>query len=539
MRRSIRWELPLSYAAIALLAAVALGAILLLVLDRYYGQLERAYLAGNALAFSYSLAPMLEDGPPDESLQAQLTSLSFLSQARVRVLGPDGVPIADSSTPGRFAVSLPAPPEFAGTLPAWPEREVVALKRDGEAGASSSSLIAISPSLPEPAGIALTETLLPPLDARFSRTSDPYSSFRVRIFPVRMLPLAGREFPLFVGSDVDLDDPRSDQAVQHPIYDGEANLLGYVELSEGPAYRQEIVTSVARGWLLAGAVAVAVAAVVGWLVSRRMSAPLLALTTVTTSMAAGDLAARADVAHRDEFGTLARSFNAMADQVENTVVTLRRFVSDAAHELHTPLATLRTNLEMMSKDSPWKHNERVARAQAQVERLEALTQGMLNLSRVESGMSQEALGLVSLTSLAQEMGELYASQAEQAGIDFELALPETPVTIQGDDGQLRQALSNLLDNAIKFTPEGGRVCLGLGREGDMAMLWVEDTGIGIPEEDLPHLFQRFHRGRNASGYPGSGLGLAIVKAIADGHDGSVTVGGTGQGTLFTLRLHAE
>jgi signal transduction histidine kinase len=253
-------------------------------------------------------------------------------------------------------------------------------------------------------------------------------------------------------------------------------------------------------------------------------------------MAGGDLSARADATRRDEFGTLARSFNRMAGQVEDTVATLRRFVSDAAHEIHTPLATLRTNLEMMQEDSLPGWSERVARAQAQVERLEALTRGMLDLSRVEAGIGQGALGPVSLTALIREVSELYASRAEQAGLLFALSLPETPLTIQGDEAQLRQAIANLLDNAVKFTREGGHVRLGLQREGDMTVLWVEDTGIGIPEADLPLLFQRFHRGRNTEGYPGSGLGLAIVKAIANRHGGCVAAEGNDGGTRISLRL---
>ena len=106
MRRSIRWELPLSYAAIALLATVALGVVLLLILRGHYRQLEQAYLEGSALAYSYSLAPLLTDEPTTESLQAEVLGLSFLSQARVRLLDQAGSPLADSSTPGRFAVSL-------------------------------------------------------------------------------------------------------------------------------------------------------------------------------------------------------------------------------------------------------------------------------------------------------------------------------------------------------------------------------------------------------------------------------------------------
>ncbi len=132
------------------------------------------------------------------------------------------------------------------------------------------------------------------------------------------------------------------------------------------------------------------------------------------------------------------------------------------------------------------------------------------------------------------MGELYTSQAEQARLTFDLTLPETPVTVQGDEAQLQRALGNLLDNAIKFTTEGGTVSVGLRREGEWVKLWVEDTGIGIPEDDLPHLFSRFHRGRNTAAYPGSGLGLAIVEA----HGGRVVADNTAQGARFTLRLPA-
>jgi signal transduction histidine kinase len=532
MRRSIRWELPLSYAAIALLATVALGAVLLVILRGYYSQLERSYLEGNALAFSYTLAPLLEEDRPPESLQAQLISLSFLSQARVRLLDENGSLVADSNTPGRFVVSFAA--RSKGDMPV-PAGKI-------EVGPVVGPLLVISSTVTETVTLPSAQALPLRLLLESSRSGDPYAPFRIR------LPFFGAgEYPLDQRSDADSTGSHPGPVVRQPIYD-DSVLLGYVELSGGPAYAREIVGDVAWGWGIASTVAVLLAAAAGWLVSRRISAPLLALTDVTASMAGGNLSARADASRRDEFGTLARSFNTMADQVEDTVVTLRRFVSDAAHELNTPLATLRTNLEMMRQDSlpgqdsvPTQdslpgQNERVARAQAQVERLEILTRGMLDLSRIEAGMNQGALGPVSLTALAQEMGELYASRAEQAGLTFELSLPQAAILIQGDEGQLRQALTNLLDNAIKFTPDGGRVGLGLEQAEGMATLWVEDTGIGIPEEDRPHLFQRFHRGRNTEGYPGSGLGLAIVKAIADRHGGSVAAEGTDQGTRISLRF---
>ena len=140
--------------------------------------------------------------------------------------------------------------------------------------------------------------------------------------------------------------------------------------------------------------------------------------------------------------------------------------------------------------------------------------------------------------MVRETSELYASQAEQAGLPFSLDLPKGAVAIRGNDAQLRLALGNLLDHAIKFTPSGGTVSVGCaaGPHGQWARLWVEDTGIGIPADGLPQLSSRFHRGRNVVTYPGSDLGLAIVKAIVEGHGGRAMAQSTSEGTRFVLRL---
>ncbi|MGD8792086.1 MAG: HAMP domain-containing sensor histidine kinase [Anaerolineae bacterium] len=513
MRRSIRWELPLSYAAIALLAAVALGAVLLFILGDHYTQLEREYLESNAQTLAFALSQLVESDPPVEELQASLVSLSFLSQARVRLLDEAGQEVADSDSPERFAVALAA----------LPGRDVVPPGARSETGSNPETIIAISPRIPDSEAITRTRTLGQRIVGSLPDSDE------VIVLPAQ--PVVPGAYILRPGGQDLFAGPRSSQVVRLPIYDHtSAQLVGYVELSEGPAYGQQIVTSVARGWILAGAVAVALAAAAGWLISRRISRPLSALTGVTASMAEGDLTARADVSRRDEFGALARSFNRMADQVEGTVTTLGQFVSDAAHQLRTPLTALQTSLELAPQD------EHVAQAQAQMQRLEALTGGLLDLSRIESDAEGSETAPLPLKTLVTEVSELYASQAEQAGLGFELSLPEAPLVIRGDGAQLRQALANLLDNAIKFTPAGGRVCLGLGREGEMAVLWVEDTGIGIPPDELPRLFQRFHRGRNASAYPGSGLGLAIVRAIAERHGGRVQGESTESGTRVSLWL---
>jgi signal transduction histidine kinase len=227
----------------------------------------------------------------------------------------------------------------------------------------------------------------------------------------------------------------------------------------------------------------------------------------------------------------------MAMQVEATITTLRRFVSDAAHELHTPLTALRTNLELAA-DEP-DASARVTfmeRAQAQIARLESLTGELLDLSRIESGATQANHVLLDLVELTHLTCEPYASRAEQAGIELSLELPAQSVFVDGNEAQLRRVLSNLLDNACKFTPADGAVSVRLRCEGPWAELCVQDTGIGIPADDLPQVFSRFHRASNAATYPGSGLGLAIVKAIVAGHSGQVTVENTSPGTRFCVRL---
>ena len=297
----------------------------------------------------------------------------------------------------------------------------------------------------------------------------------------------------------------------------------------------DVVGAALQGFLVAVLIIGGFSLLIGLLLSRGISRPLVELTAATRAMSAGDLSVRVPVRrhYHGEARELAVAFNRMAGRVEETIVTLRRFVSDAAHEIYTPLTALRTNLELSPDD------EFVERAQAQVERLEMLAEGLLDLSCIEAGAPAEAHAPVALIPLVQEVSELYASQAEQAGLTFDLTLPQTPVTVQGDEAQLQRALGNLLDNAIKFTPKGGTVSVGLCQEGEWAELWVEDSGIGIPEEDLPHLFSRFHRGRNAAAYPGSGLGLAIVKAIVEAHGGQVRGENVEQGARFTVWLPAS
>jgi signal transduction histidine kinase len=335
-------------------------------------------------------------------------------------------------------------------------------------------------------------------------------------------------------TDVDQSLRPSNEVLTLEIQDQDQQLIATLELSEGPGYGQQIVAGVMQGWLVSSVVAVLLAALVGWWVSRQVSAPVLALTTATRRMASGDLGVRASVRNQDEIGELAGSFNEMVERVESTVETLRRFASDAAHELNTPLTALRANVELALQSDGPAARASLERALEQGSRLESLTRDLLDLSRLEAQANGEPVEPVDLVALAREQAEPFASQAEQAGVTFELDLPAEPLIVMGERSRLGRALRNLLENAVKFTPSSGRIICGAAREGEEAHLWVQDSGIGIPEEDRSMLFQRFHRGRNASGYPGSGLGLAILRAIAERHHGRIEVEHLAPGTRFRL-----
>jgi signal transduction histidine kinase len=514
--QSIRWRLALSYAAIALLAALVLGAVLLTILQSYYSQRELDYLRGNAKAIGQGVSIMIESKVPAEALQLQVENFSFLSQTRVRALDTNGQVLQDSGVPKQVNVSV-------GTV------KRALFIRDQAEGSSPSDYVRIISI-----GSGLTATM--PITEPAIRLEMPLPEGG-EVVTYKSMPVAGALYGFGLNPDLALDERRSNQVVRQPFTDDAGALLGYVELSDGPAYGRDILDSVARGWALSSAVAVLLAAGAGWLVSRRISAPVLALTAATARMAAGDLGARAGVAGEDEFGRLGCSFNAMADRVETTICALRRFISDAAHELHTPLTALRTNLELAAGEGGDSAQLAfVQRAQEQIERLEALTGELLDLSRIEAGLDKNQRAAVDLAALTQRTSELYASRAEQAGLSFELDVPEGAMTIQGNAERMSRALGNLLDNAIKFTPGGGMVSVRLRQQGEWVELQVQDTGIGIPVDDLPQLFSRFHRGHNATAYPGSGLGLAIVAAIVGDHGGQVTAENTASGARFCLRL---
>jgi signal transduction histidine kinase len=303
--------------------------------------------------------------------------------------------------------------------------------------------------------------------------------------------------PLGRGLFGGLGGSRSERTLSLPI-DGAGG--AYVEISEGPASGRDALLSAAQAWLVAAVLAVVLAALAGRFVAGRIAMPVVALTAASDRMAEGDLGARAAVDRDDEVGRLAESFNDMAQRIETTVTALRRFVADAAHEIGTLLTALQADLEPAQRAAN-SDEERlyVDRALDQMRRLEALSSGLLQLSRLEAGEAPSPSLPVDVTRLAREAADGVASRAEQAGVDLGLDIDAGPLPVAAAPAELQTVLANLLDNAIKFTPEGGRVTLAVHAAGGAALVRVADTGVGIPAEEQPGVFSRFHRGRTVSG----------------------------------------
>jgi len=286
--------------------------------------------------------------------------------------------------------------------------------------------------------------------------------------------------------------------------------------------------------------------------ARRLTQPVEALTIAAEQMKRGKYTERVAVPKtQDEMGQLALTFNEMADTIESDVNELRQqdrmrreLIANIAHDLATPLTAVQGFSEALADDLISKPEERHETAQLigrEVQRLRRLVADMQQMSSLESGQIKLDLAPLDLSSLVDETLAVLTQECEEAGITIsnEIA-PSTPLVL-ADSDRITQVLFNLLDNARRHTPYGGKITISAQQEGPMLRVSVNDTGAGIDAKDLPHIFERFYRAdRSRTGATGgSGLGLSIVKAIITAHKGTIGAESTpNKGTciFFTLPL---
>jgi heavy metal sensor kinase len=288
----------------------------------------------------------------------------------------------------------------------------------------------------------------------------------------------------------------------------------------------------------------AAAAVAAYWLAGRTLAPMARVTEATRRITADRLSERLPVPNPgDELGRLAATVNDMLARLERTFAEMRRFTADASHELRTPLAVLRAEVEVALRKrlTAGEAQEVLVSVLEECDRLTRLTEQLLSLARQDAGTAPPGQEPVDLVALAGGVVEDLRPLAEAKGQTLRLDVaPGWPgLVIPGDPGQLRQALMNLIDNAVKYTPEGGSVEVRVGPAPGGVAMTVADTGEGIPAEHLSRVFDRFYRVDKARSRElgGTGLGLAIVKGIVEGHGGRVElVSEVGRGTVCTVTL---
>ena len=288
-------------------------------------------------------------------------------------------------------------------------------------------------------------------------------------------------------------------------------------------------------------VALAVAIVGGYLLVRRSLRPVEQIAHKAEQITQHNLSERLPIACTgDELEQLSTSLNHMIGRLEDAVQNSKRFVADASHELRTPLTVLRGELENFNRDPEFDETARdvIGSMLEEVERLTKIVEGLVALSRLDAGEAKVEWVQFDLAELAATTADQMNLLAEDKGITVQSNSKQN-VLVEGDRARLKQVIVNLLDNAIKYTSGGGTIQLNVTRQNGHAILDIADTGIGIPAESVPHVFDRFFRVDKARSRDegGAGLGLAIVKSICTAHNAEVQVeSAVGKGSRFRIRL---
>ncbi len=562
---SIRWRLVASYTLIAILAVVLVGVLALFLVERYLLRQERHYLMTSAGVVAEQIEPLLSMPLAQPALVDVVRTTAFLNDVQVRILDENEDLLIDSG--------LPSPLNEMTVLPA----RVAALRIAGqgsEAIARPGFFVQILPDatalLSEPASAQLALPLLPrwsslaavpslstmpakrhmqPMQADTPLLlTTPLSS--TTSFSVATPVVAKNRIPWATGVRAFLGrlffEP---QRVVQAVDDGEA-VVGYVEISSRPDFGVGALALIRRAFLLAGLGVSALATLVALWMSRSLTAPLDDLIQATDQMHSGALSTRATVHTQDEIGRLATQFNTMAARLERSFTelaaerdALSRFVADASHELRTPITALKTFGELLlgpAGDVPAARTEFLQESQKQIDRLERITSVLLNLSRLDAGLTNLKTEQVDLRDLLMAAIDPLVARAQAKGVVLITESDAAPIPMLCNPLYLEMALTNLIDNALKFTPTSGTVQVGIRRLEDWAALWVQDNGSGIAATDLPYIFDRFYRGlpgASTDTEAGSGLGLAIVQSIVKAHGGQVTVTSElGMGSRFVLQL---
>jgi two-component system, OmpR family, sensor kinase len=371
----------------------------------------------------------------------------------------------------------------------------------------------------------------------------PAESFKPRLPDFNSLPADGTH--LFTVTEQDNGDEQHRIAV-HKVQIPPLNRPYIILASQSFEAVEDELAALREPLLAAGLVALLLAGLGGWFLARKSLSPVVAMASSARRISAENLGQQLPVANpRDELGQLATTFNELLARLHIAFAQQRRFMADASHELRTPLSVMDVTAGVTLKKSQrgeTEYREALQIIAEQTQRLSRIVKDMFLLARADAGhypLQQQPLYLNDLIEEVARAGHQLA--ADSSVILVVESLSEA--SFYGDEALLRQMLLNLVDNAIKHTPPGGRVCLSLTQTAQDYVLTVSDTGVGIPVEAQAHIFERFYRVETGhphterGGRTSAGLGLAIAQWIAQAHQGSLALThSNGQGSTFVTKL---
>ena len=337
--------------------------------------------------------------------------------------------------------------------------------------------------------------------------------------------------------------------VAHPFFPYTIKVV----LNNPYTFRATAVANVTGLLVAIGLFALGLSLIVAAGLARRFTTPLRRLTEATRGLAEGDFTRRVEMRQvrggSSELTELGQAFNLMAERLQQSVGIIRRdrdrsrdFLADVSHELRTPIAALRTFNELLKEGAsadPEARDEFLESSGQQIDRLDWLAQNLLELSKLDSGLVLLDLRPDDLRAAVEQAAEQAEPAAARRGVTLVVDVPDGPIRIHHDPQRIGQVVTNLVGNAIKFTPRGGRVEVSIGATTEGGRIEVRDSGVGIDAAELPRIFDRFYRGSmaNEARGSGSGLGLAIVRSIVDMHGGTVRVESRlGVGSRFVVTL---
>jgi signal transduction histidine kinase len=332
----------------------------------------------------------------------------------------------------------------------------------------------------------------------------------------------------------ELDDEGVVEVVGVRLTDGSLLYLG-----KSIADRAEVLEQFRAVFAVVFVVVIVLGALSGVVLATRVLAPLRHLTQAASTIYSGEMNARVPIRHTgDELDELGQLFNRMLDNIADLIQGMRQALDNVAHDLRTPMTRLRgiAELALQPGRDPEAHQAALADCIEESESVLTMLNSLMDIAEAETGTMTLQLESVSLNTILEEAVELYREVAEDKGLCLDTGNgPDLRVT--ADRFRLRQVIANLLDNAIKYTPCGGRIKLRVCQRAQQAILVVEDTGVGIALADLPHIWDRLYRGDRSRTERGLGLGLSLVKAVVMAHQGAVEVSSTpDSGSVFTVSL---